>query len=107
MLSFNKNTLVAQDLAIHYAQAVDDQVLIDFMSAKTGLESRATAEHIARGFWAMTSLSIADNEADKEVCGIQDLEFWMYKLFNKVSGYFSKTGYADIWDRVSEDVRAE
>ena len=103
MLSFNQNTQAAQNLAVHYARVVGDQALIDFMSAKAGLDSNEIAEQIARSFWAITNLAIDDNKAKREFCGTCDLEFWMYQLFNKMTGYFSKLEYEEIWDRVENE----
>lgn len=51
----------------------------------------------------MTNLAIQDNHDDKEIKGIADIEFWMYKLFIVVNGYMTKHGFSDVWDASVEE----
>ena len=53
-----------------------------------------------RYFWKMVNLSIDDNDNNVLVEGAEDIEFWMHKLFNKVSGYMEIQGYEELWDEL-------
>lgn len=55
------------------------------------------ADRIIDGFWQMTDLAIEDHQQNKQVEGIDDIEFWMHKLFNKVEWLHDE-------ERISETV---
>lgn len=61
---------------------------------------------VAKIFWEMTDLAIDDNENNVTIDGVNDLEFWMHKLFNKVSGYLKKQGYEAQWDQATDEYDA-
>lgn len=99
MLEFNESTQKAKVLAVHYATLVGDPVLIAFMSSETSIRSADQAKSIVEGFRQMTDLAVEDHHNNVSIEGIADIEFWMYKLFNKVYGYMVKNGFADTWDQ--------
>lgn len=103
MHTYDEGSLNAKILAIHYARLVGGEDLFEFMSGKADLLSKDQAALIIRGFWEMTDLAIQDNYDDKEIEGIADIEFWMYKLFIMVNGYMTKNGFSDIWDESVEE----
>lgn len=98
MLEFNESTQKAKVLAVHYATLVGDPVLISFMSSEAGIQSADEAKSVISGFRKMTDLAVEDHHNNVTVEGIADIEFWMYKLFNKVYGYMVKHGFSDTWD---------
>lgn len=98
MLEFNESTQKAKVLAVHYATLVGNPVLIAFMSSETDIQSADQAKSIIAGFRQMTDLAVEDHHNNVTIEGIADIEFWMYKLFNKVYGYMAKIGFSDIWD---------
>lgn len=98
MLEYNENTLNAKILATHYAEKNGNTLLIDFMKGNIEITNEQEAEVIITGFWQMTDQAILDNNNDVIINGISDIEFWMYKLFNKVGGYLIKQGYKKQWD---------
>lgn len=99
MLEFNESTQKAKILAVHYAIQVGDPVLISFMSCETDIQSADQAKSIIAGFRQMTDLAVEDHHNNVTFEGIADIEFWMYKLFNKVYGYVVKNGFAEIWNQ--------
>lgn len=101
MLEFNEGTQKARILALHYANRVGGSDLIQFMSSQIDIHSPEQAEKIIEGFWAMTDLAVEDHHANLSIEGVDDIEFWMYKLFNKVNGYMVKNGFGENWERVS------
>ncbi|MBC6906815.1 hypothetical protein DWB84_15305 [Saccharophagus sp. K07] len=46
----------------------------------------------------MTDLAAEFHLSNKEVDGVDDIEFWIHKLFNKICGYMTKNGFGDLWD---------
>lgn len=101
MLNYYEATNPEKILAIHYSNRVGDPDLIRFMSGQSGIPSKEMAFRISDGFWQMTDLAADDDKQNKQVEGIDDIEFWMYKLFNKVYGYMKENGFQDEWDRAA------
>lgn len=99
MLEFNESTEKAKVLAMHYAMQVGDPLLVSFMSSKTEIQSSDQAKNIIEGFRQMTDLAVEDHHNNMTIEGIDDIEFWMYKLFNKVYGYMVKNGFAEVWNQ--------
>ena len=106
MLNFTESTKNTQVLAIHYAKQTQVEAAVEFMSSLSELDTPEKALSVARAFWIMVELSIKDNDSGNEVEGIQDIEFWMYKLFNKVSGYFKKCGYEVQWEQAELEAKS-
>jgi hypothetical protein len=106
MLEFDEDEKNAQLLGIHYATMVGDKFVIDFMSSKESISTPEHAIRVTTVFWKMVELSIDDNAKGVSVDGISDLEFWMYKLFNDVSGYVAKRGFKNQWDKTTQDVKS-
>lgn len=98
MLEFNESTQKAKVLAVHYATLVGNPLLIAFMSSETDVQSADQAKSIIEGFRQMTDLAVEDHHNNVTTEGIDDIEFWMYKLFNKVYGYMVKNGFSELWD---------
>ena len=103
MLNYNDESPNARTLAIHYATQVGGDLLLAFVSGQAEITSKEDAVLIIDNFWKMTDLAIQDNSENKEVDGIIDIEFWMYKLFIKVNGYMTKNGFADIWNAAANE----
>jgi len=102
MLEFNTAAANAKLLAIHYANQVGDAELVRFMSGEADIRSAQMAVAVIEGFWKMTDLAAIDHEQGKSVAGVEDIEFWMHKLFNKVYGYMVKQGYREQWEQASD-----
>lgn len=107
MLEFDSHEKQAQTLAVHYARQVDNDYVVDFMLSNSDILSDDNAYAVAKAFWEMTDLAIDDNDKDVVVEGVSDIEFWMYKLFNLVSGYLEQKGYREQWDKAKEQHEKE
>ncbi len=103
MLNFDSDSVNAQKLAIHYSKRMNDDYVINFMSSKVDIATPDEALKIAKAFWEMTDLAIDDNDNNVTIDGVNDLEFWMHKLFNKISGYLKKNGYDAQWDQATDE----
>lgn len=98
MLEFNESTRSARILAVHYANKVGDPDLVRFMSSESDIHSLAQGEKIVEGFRQMTDLAVEDHQNSVTIEGVADIEFWMYKLFNKVYGHMVNNGFAEVWE---------
>ena len=103
MLKYDEDSQNAKVLAIHYASRVGGDLLKAFVSGQSDITSIEDAKLAIDGFWKMTDLAIQDNSENKEIEGINNIEFWMYKLFIKVNGYMTKNGFVDIWDAAANE----
>jgi len=107
MLKFSEDEINAQILAVHYAKKVGDKFVIEFMSSKTDILTPEQASRVTKVFWDMVDMSIEDNEKEISIEGVTDLEFWMYKLFNDVSGYVAKNGFKNQWGITTKEVKSK
>lgn len=103
MLNYDEDSQNAKILAQHYAKQVGGDFLFDFMSGAIGISTKGQLCEVIEGFWKMTDLAISDNENDKTIEGIYDIEFWMQKLFIKVNGYMTKHGHSEKWDEAMQE----
>jgi hypothetical protein len=103
MLKFDDDSKNAKVLAMYYGSRVGGDLLLAFVSGKADIASIEEAKLVIEGFWKMTDLAIQDNSDNKKIEGIDDIEFWMYKLFIKVNGYMTKNGFAEIWDAAANE----
>ena len=101
MLNYNESSNPAKVLAIHYSNRIGNLDLIRFMSGQCEIASKDMAERVITGFWQMTELAIEDHQQNRQVEGIEDIEFWMHKLFNMVYGYMAINGVQEQWDRAA------
>jgi len=106
MLNFTEANKNAQVLAIYYSKVVGDKFVIDFMSSKTEISSPEEAVLVTKVFWEMVDKSIDDNNNENAIEGIDDIEFWMHKLFNKVSGYLTLNGYKEQWVKTTQEIKS-
>ena len=100
MISYRESEKGAEILANLYAEKLDSELFLQFITAKCDVKSKEEAEEVIRYFWKMANLSIDDNDKNILVEGAEDIEFGMHKLFNKVSGYMEKHGYEELWDEL-------
>ncbi|WP_444899565.1 hypothetical protein ACJJIX_06515 [Microbulbifer sp. VAAC004] len=86
ILKFNESTKESKVLAIHHAKKLENDLLLELVSSRKEIESSGEATLVATGFWDMTDLSIEDHASHKSIECVDNVEFWMHKLFNKVYG---------------------
>ncbi len=104
MLEFSKDEKNSQILAIHYARKMNNPLFLSFVSSHTDITGKEDAISITEAFWEMTDLAAEDNQNDRIVEGIADLEFWLQKLFNLVRGYIINCGYKDVWAETTKKI---
>ncbi|MDG9666336.1 hypothetical protein ONV78_01230 [Hahella sp. CR1] len=103
MIEFSEHNRNAQALALHYARSLGDDYVVAVMSSQAEIATSEEALRVAACFWEMTDLAVEDDNAERTVDGIDDLQFWMYKLFNQVYGYLTKAGFIDEWKQASRE----
>lgn len=54
-------------------------------------------------FWQMLEAAAEDCDNGTELLGEKDLQQWMERNMNIISGYLELIGYQDEWDRVSDE----
>jgi|GEM_PF-1031437 len=101
MLKYTDADVGSKVLAKHYTKLIDNDLFESFMLAKSDLKTANEATLVAKLFWRMVELSIVDNKNNLTIEGVSDIEFWMHKLFNKVSGYMLINGFEKQWDEAT------
>lgn len=103
MLNFSEAEKPAIAISQYYCQKLKSPKAEDFFSGKISLSTKAEALEIAKVFWDITELASADHLNDVVILDDVDIEFWMYKLFNKTHGYFQKNGFSEEWKQAETD----
>ena len=104
MIEFTEHNLTAQKLALHYARKLSDDFAISVFSLSNDVTTPTEAEKITRFYWSMINLAVDDQENEKEIEGVVDLEYWMEKLLNLVMGYLNNVGLGEYWAKVSDEM---
>ncbi|WP_444943056.1 hypothetical protein ACJJIK_13580 [Microbulbifer sp. ZKSA006] len=90
-----------KDIILHYANALGDKKTSAIIFNGMVSDSEE-AFHLAKFFWAMVDLSVEDIEKGTMVCGHKDLEAWNEYIMNSLRSYLRSSGYADEWERASD-----
>lgn len=102
-LDFSGKHQKAQQVCLHYARQFNSEELIPILECKTAIGSKDEALVLARFFWQMLEAAAEDRDNQIEVLGEKDLQHWMERSMNIISGYLERIGYQDQWDRVSDE----
>ncbi|EIK44752.1 hypothetical protein O59_002475 [Cellvibrio sp. BR] len=103
MLDFSGKDQKAQQVCLYYAKQLRADNLIPIIECKDSITSKEEAEALSRFFWMMLEASAGDRDKGIEVLGESDLQHWMGRSMNIISGYLSSIGYDGVWDRVSDE----
>lgn len=107
MLNYTDADKGSMVLAKHYTKVLGNERFKNFLLAESEIKTADEAALMTELFWKMVDLSIADNENNVAVDDVSDIEFWMHKLFNKVSGYMMKYGFEAQWDETTSRLKSE
>ena len=103
MLDFSGKDQKAQEICLHYAKLLRADNLTDIIGCKNSVESKEEAIELSRFFWEMLEAAAGDRDQGVEVLGEKDLQHWMERSMNIISGYLERTGFEDEWDQVSDE----
>jgi len=97
MIEFTPQYEKAKEIALHYAEQLNNNFIIDVLEGIKNITSSYEAVEFTKFFWDMTDLAAEDHKNDIEVAGVSDLEFWMEKLMNIFIGHLKKIGFYQSW----------
>lgn len=97
MLKFSPEDAMAKEIAKYYCNKINNSLAGEFFSGQRGLSTKDEALAVAKAFWQMADLASGDHINNVDIMENADIEFWMYKLFNKTLGYFQTNGFMEEW----------
>jgi hypothetical protein len=103
MLDFSGKDQKAQQVCVHYAKLLRADHLIDIIECKNSVNSKEEAIELSRFFWKMLETAAEDRDQGVEVLGEKDLQHWMERSMNIISGYLGNIGFEEEWDQISDE----
>lgn len=103
MLNFSGRDQKAQEVCLYYVDKLGAENLKGILQSSASVTSQDEALQLSKFFWKMLDASIADRDNDVEVLGETDLQFWMERSMNIISGYLSKIGYDEEWEKATDE----
>ena len=103
MLDFSGKDQKAQQVCMHYAKQLRADNLMPIIECKASVRSQEEAAALSRFFWMMLEASADDRDKGIEVLDESDLQHWMGRSMNIISGYLSSIGYDEVWGQVSDE----
>jgi len=94
----------ARDIAIYYAEKLDDKVALALLKSNNSKVDADKAASISRFYWNMLDLAVFDQESGNKILDESDMEYWMSRLMNIISGFLEETGFQSVWDNISDEV---
>jgi hypothetical protein len=88
---------------LYYAKQFNADPLIPILECEAAVSSKEEAQALSRFFWQMLDAAAEDRDNHVEVLGEKDLQRWMERSMNIISGYLERIGYHDEWDKVSDE----
>lgn len=104
MLDFSGKDQKAQQICLHYARQLGATNVLEIIECKSPVRSKQEALVLARFFWSMLEASADDSENRVEVLGESNLQYWMERNMNIISGYLCQIGYEEEWESVSDEM---
>lgn len=102
MLDFSEKDQKARQVCLHYANQLGHHELIQIIEGKTSITSREEALELSRFFWQMLEASAEDRDNEVSVPGETDLQYWMERSMNIISGYLGSIGYEEEWEKICD-----
>lgn len=96
-MHFNEYNQPAKTLVLHYAKKLNFNLANAIASGDSNLSSKEEAKSLAYFFWEMTDQAVDDENDNKVIEGISDLQSWLKKALYIFTGYFKKQGYEKEW----------
>lgn len=103
MLDFSGKDQKAQQICLHYANQLGADSLVQIIECKLPVSSKDEAIALSRFFWQMLDASIDDKDNGVDVLGEQNLQYWMERNMNIISGYLTKIGYEEQWEKICDE----
>jgi len=103
MLDFSGGDEKAKQVMLHYASELKNSYIQSVLTNNVNVEDSSEARKLADFYWLMLDKSAEDKELGKVVLGESDLQYWMERLLNIVSGYLESMGYGKEWEQASDE----
>jgi hypothetical protein len=104
MLDFSGRDEKAKDVCLYYADKLKASSLVEILASKASVSNKEEALELSCFFWRMQDSAIEDRDNGIEVLGEADLQFWMERSMNIISGYLYSIGYEEQWEQASDEV---
>ncbi|WP_444892000.1 hypothetical protein ACJJIE_13310 [Microbulbifer sp. TRSA001] len=103
-MEFNEHELAAKDVAIHYAQKLNNRWAENIILGNSDTLSADETRRLTQFFWDMADQAAEDYQADEELEFKVNLESCMERLMNIFIGYTKKAGFNQQWVEESNKI---
>lgn len=103
MLDFSDGDEKAKQVMLHYSEKLNNEYVQNIVVSNGNVRSSSEARKLAIFYWEMLDKSAKDKDVGKIILGEADLQYWMERLLNIISGYLESMGYEEEWERVSDE----
>lgn len=103
MLDFSGDDEKAKLVIIYYSERLNNQLVYNLVQNNDEIKNSEEARVLSIFYWKMLDSSVEDKELGTIVLGETDLQYWMERLLNIISGYIESIGYESEWDKVCDD----
>lgn len=103
MLDFSGKDQKAQEVCLYYARQLGADSLIRIIECKAPVCSKEEAIAISRFFWEMLEASADDRDNGVIILGEGNLQHWMERSMNIISGYLNSIGYDEEWEKICDE----
>ena len=104
MLDFSGSDEKAKVVMLHYAKQLKNSYIENLVTKEEDVSNIDEAKKLSIFYWQMLDSSALDKVEGNIVLGESDLQYWMERLLNIISGYLSTRGYESVWDEVSDSM---
>ena len=102
MLDFSGGDEKAKQVMLYYADELGNCYVHNILTKSENVKDSDEARKLAIFYWEMLDKSAEDKESGKVVLGETDLQYWVERLLNIVSGYLESMGYEKEWEKASD-----
>lgn len=89
-------------VALHFAERLHDKKAMAIIVSGE-VKNKEEAVYFSDFFWKMNAKAIQDDNAKIKIPCDGSSEYWIEKIYNSWEGYMLKVGYAEQWDKASDD----
>lgn len=103
MLDFGDGDEKAKQVMLHYAEKLSNDYVYNIVNSNGNVKNQEEARKLAVFYWQMLDKSAEDRESGEIILGEKNLQYWMERLLNIVSGYLERSGYEKEWEKASDE----
>lgn len=103
MLDFSGKDEKAKLVALHYAEEFENPVVLEILSKPRNVMNKNEAIVLSKFFWEVLDATSRDFDSGKVVLNESNLQHWVERLMNIISGYLKSSGYQKEWEQVCDE----